>query len=65
MAKKTDMQRQLEESIRLAKERALPSQIKQDALGRRLRNADKDDRPTALDDPDTLPRRRKSGRRIN
>ena len=56
MARKSDLQRKLEESIKLAKERLLPSQVKQDSLGRKLKDMDKD-LPTALDDPNDLPRR--------
>lgn len=52
--KKSKLQRQLEESLRLAKLRQLP--VQKDALGRRLEEMDRTG-PTALDDPDTLPER--------
>lgn len=52
--KKSKLQRQLEESVRLAKLRQLP--VQKDALGRRLEKLEHDG-PTALDDPDTLPER--------
>lgn len=51
--RKSQLQKDLEASIKLAQERMLPSQLKRDALDRDLREVDKDV-PTALDDPDDL-----------
>jgi len=47
------MERDLEQSIKLAKEGLLPAQL--DSLGRRLRDQDDPPGPTSLDDPDDLP----------
>lgn len=58
MGRKSDLQRKLEESIKLARQSMLPAQIKRDALGRKLAALDRDG-PTALDDPDTLPEPRR------
>lgn len=58
MARKSELRRLLEESIKLAQEHQLPQQIKRDSLGRKLADLD-DDGPTSLDDPDTLPEPRR------
>lgn len=55
--KKSELQRQLEKSIKLAKKNALPSQLRRDALGRKLQEQDRKG-PTALDDPDKIGVRR-------
>lgn len=51
--RKSQLQKQLELSIKLAQERMLPSQLRRDSLGRRLRDVDADI-PTSLDDPGDL-----------
>lgn len=54
--KKSELQRKLEESIKLARRGMLPSQQpKEDSLGRKLRDLEAD-MPTSLDDPDDLPK---------
>lgn len=56
MGRKTKLQKQLEESIRLARKGMLPQQLhSRDALGRKLKDLDAD-MPTSLDDPDEIHR---------
>lgn len=55
---KSELQKQLEKSIKLAKKNALPAQLKRDALGRKLIAQDIGAGPNSLDDPDEIGVRR-------